>query len=199
MTTKSKILAASLAGIGVLGAGAAIARPGDQADLTRAAATQGAAAMFAQIDVNGDGQLNDADREARQEQRFAMLDADGNGAISPAEFAAAREMRGERGPDGGAGKGPGHAGAEHGMRGGKGHAGMRGAFRGAMMQNADANQDGAISQAEFTASMLARFDQADADKDGTITSAEREARRSAMRDRMQQMRDSRNLAEDAAQ
>ena len=50
-----------------------------------------------------------------------------------------------------------------------------------MLALADANKDGAISQAEFNAAALARFNQADADKDGTVTRAEHRNDREAMR------------------
>ena len=201
MSRKNRIIAASIAGIALLGGGAAIAQgKQDRPDLTRSAATQHAAAMFDRMDVNGDGQLDEADREVRQEERFAALDTDGNGAISQEEFAAARTERGERG-EARMGRGGGHHGeGRHGKRGMRGegfHGG--GAMRGMMARTADADQDGSISQAEFTGALLARFDAADADNDGTLTSAERQAQREKMRERFQQMRDTRALAEDAAE
>ena len=48
---------------------------------------------------------------------------------------------------------------------------------------ADANGDKAISQAEFVAGALARFDRMDANKDGKVTAEERQAMRQAMRDK----------------
>ena len=52
-----------------------------------------------------------------------------------------------------------------------GHPGMRG-HGGRMMDRADSNADAAVSQAEFTAAALARFDRADADDNGTISGDE---------------------------
>ena len=49
---------------------------------------------------------------------------------------------------------------------------------------ADANKDGAVTQAEFTAAALQRFDRADTNRDGTVTAEERRAARQAMRDEM---------------
>ena len=49
---------------------------------------------------------------------------------------------------------------------------------------ADTNKDGAISQAEFTAGALQRFDRTDANHDGTVTKEERQAARKAMREEM---------------
>ena len=46
-----------------------------------------------------------------------------------------------------------------------------------MMAQADADNDGAISQAEFTSYALTRFDSADANNDGTVTAEERREQR----------------------
>jgi hypothetical protein len=54
-----------------------------------------------------------------------------------------------------------------------------------MGRMADANKDGAVSQAEFTQAALQRFDQADANKDGKVTRDERQAARRAMREHWQ--------------
>jgi hypothetical protein len=53
----------------------------------------------------------------------------------------------------------------------RGHGGFGG------MTDADANGDGAISQAEFQAAAVQRFDRADADNNGTVTREERKATR----------------------
>ena len=57
----------------------------------------------------------------------------------------------------------------------------RGDRAGMMGRMGDTNGDGAISQAEFTAAALKRFDASDADRNGTVTDAERKAAREAMR------------------
>ena len=52
--------------------------------------------------------------------------------------------------------------------------GARGGF-------ADANKDGTITKAEFTAGAMAMFDRADSNKDGYVTADEMKAGRQAMR------------------
>ena len=179
MTKKNKvILGLSAAALALTGAGVAYAQMGDTT--TRAEVQTKSAEHFAMMDANKDGKLDTADRTARQATHFAALDTDKNGSISQAEFtnrAAPPEgaMRGER------------MGGRHGRHGG-GHEGMRGMHGGMaggmMMRMADTNSDQAISQAEFTAAALKRFDTADANKDGTLTRAERQAAHQAMRGAM---------------
>lgn len=142
---------------------------------TRAEAQARASAAFERMDVNNDGRLDQADRTARQNARFDRIDTDGNGSLSRAEFAAMQGMRGDRA------RGDGEARQDRrGKRGGgknrMGRMGGRG-----MMQNLDANGDGAVTQAEFTAQAMSRFAAADADNDGTVTAAERKAARRAGR------------------
>lgn len=159
----------------------AVARPQTDGDtqpqrepMTRTAMEQRAATMFARLDADGDARLTPADRAARtdqrQDSRFARLDADGNGAISREEFAAGADQRAERRSEHRAGMGE--------RRPGRDHAGMGGPRGGAqrILARADADGDGAVTQAEFASAMLARFDAADADRDGTIEAGERRAR-----------------------
>lgn len=119
------------------------------------------AQMFTRMDANGDGKLDAADREARREahrtQMYDRLDADNNGQISRQEFMAF-EHEGKRGK-------------HHGMVKRRGH------HRHMM---ADANKDGAVSQEEFAARALKRFERVDANDDGQITKEERDAARSEM-------------------
>ena len=59
-----------------------------------------------------------------------------------------------------------------------------------MTRAADADKDGTVTQAEFAAAALARFDQADANRDGTISVEERrEARQHKRHDRRRDARD----------
>jgi hypothetical protein len=51
---------------------------------------------------------------------------------------------------------------------------MRG---GALLAGADSDRDGAVTEAELRAHLLARFDRADTDHDGVVTPAERAAAR----------------------
>lgn len=183
-------------------------KPGMERDrtITRAEAQTRATEMFARLDVNKDGKLDKADRElGRQQMRekmFAKLDANGDGSISKAEFMADKGPEG-RGPEGrgpgmdgppppppGDGAAPPPPGGEgpgmHGKfgRGGDGRKGGRHHFggpRGGMMMEkmADTNNDGAVSQAEFVAAALKRFDAEDANHDGKVTKEERQASRAA--------------------
>ena len=190
-TTKRSIaIAAALALTGT--AGIAMAQPGkwQAKDQTRAEVQAKTAQMFQKMDVNGDGTLDQADREAMRAKMFDRLDADGNGSISRAEFDAARGKMRE-----GRGKMRAENGDAEGKRMGRhrrgGHHGMRGMT---MMKAADTDNDGAISQAEFTTAALARFDAADADNNGTVTAAERKAAFEQMR----AMRKDRRTAGDAS-
>jgi Ca2+-binding EF-hand superfamily protein len=190
-----KKLAIGLALGAVAVAGAAYAAQGvadhdPNRTITRAEVQAKAAEMFARMDVNKDGKLDQADRDARRMQMFDRMDANHDGQISRTEFSSFHPMR-KSGEGGQAG--------EHRWGGGQGDhrgGGMRGEHRGGhgigmmgMARMADANHDGAITQAEFTAAALQRFDRMDANHDGQVTREERQAARSAMRehwrDRMQ--------------
>lgn len=181
-----KKLALILATGSLLAAGTAIAQPAggersERAPATRDAASERADRMFARMDTNSDGVLDEADKAARIEQRFAAMDSDGDGMLSQAEFLAAHEARAanraersearaERRAERG-----GERMGKRSWRGGRGGAGE-------MIKAADTDGNGAITQAEFQAAALSRFDHADADGDGTITREERQAARQAMRE-----------------
>lgn len=144
--------------------------------VTRAEAQQKAGEMFAMMDVNKDGKLDQADREARrQEMRgrlFDKLDANHDGSISKEEFMADKGPEGRHprmnGPE--EPHGPGMGGM-HGMRGG--HM--------MMMSMADANHDGMITKDEFMAAAMKHFDMADTDHDGKLTKEERQAAHAKMK------------------
>jgi Ca2+-binding EF-hand superfamily protein len=176
-------LLAGIAAISVSGAALAQDRAARQAELTRAAVQERAAQAFERMDVNGDGKIDAADREARVKARFDRIDANSDGAIDFAEYAAQRGSQGER------------AEGVHGERRAPkvermGHRGMRGGGMGLRGpgRGADANSDGTITRAEFESALLTRFDAADADNDGTVTAAERKAQRDAMREQWRERR-----------
>ena len=147
----------------LLAAGTAYAQTEPRGATTRADVERRTAEKFGRMDANADGVLNEADREASRRKAFDGMDTDKDGTISFSEYDARRGERSEaraehRGPDGS---------RTHGFarRGSPGDAGTA--------RTADADKDGAVSQAEFTSAALARFDRTDADKDGTISLEER--------------------------
>lgn len=158
--------------------------------ITRAESQAAAEALFTRLDVNKDGKLDKADREAHMAEMktkmFAKLDANGDGSISRTEFMAAGPMGHHGGPDGPPPPGDDMAGMDHGKpggkRGGRGHGGKHGGMGMMMMAKmADTNNDGAVSKAEFMAAAAKHFDEADANKDGKITKEERRAMHQKMR------------------
>jgi Ca2+-binding EF-hand superfamily protein len=161
-----KFFAFSLAAAVLTAGGAASAQTERGGTLTRDQAQQRAAEAFARMDVNGDGVIDQADREARRQQMFDRLDANRDGSISREEFAAQRERRGEARAESGTGKERGFA-----RRGMRGPGGMR----------PGAEARGPINQEQFVASALERFDRIDANNDGTISAEERRAAREQMR------------------
>jgi hypothetical protein len=144
---------------------------GAGAEITRTQVQERSIATFARMDANGDGMLNAADREARRTAAFDRIDTDSNGAISREEFAARQQGQ------------PGARGEARGAKPGGMAMGMMRGMRGMGGGKADTDGDKAVSQAEFAAAALARFDNADANKDGRITADEmrsqRQMRRSA--------------------
>ena len=174
---KKTVLAIALLTTGL--AGAAIAQapapgsdPMGDKTVTKAEAQAKAAEMFAKMDVNKDGKLDQADRAAHRTEMFGRLDANKDGNVSRDEFAAAHRGMGE----GGKAAGEHRMGERRmGKRGG-GHMGGR-----MMMQMADTNKDGAISREEMTAAHARMFDMADANKDGKLTPEERKAHHQQMR------------------
>jgi len=179
-----KFITVALAGAALVACGGANAQPEAAArqapaDLTRAAAEARAAQAFARMDINKDGKLDAADRQARQSARFERLDSNKDGSVSQAEFAAQRERRAdapaERRGDRAQARGDRKAG--HAGQMARGH----GRFGGGMGPTADANKDGAVTQAEFASAALERFDRADSNKDGTISHDERRGQRPARR------------------
>jgi Ca2+-binding EF-hand superfamily protein len=187
----------SLAALGI--AGTALAEQsmasghGSDRTTTRVEAIAHAGQLFSRLDVNADGKIDPADREARRTAAFERIDANKDGQISRTEFTA---MRPEMGGHGMGGhrmdrKGMGAGGDKPGMSGDhrngnhmRGH-GMRGMM---LMRMADSNRDGAVTRDEFATAAATRFDAADTNRDSQLTPAERQAARGAMRERMHSMR-----------
>ena len=143
--------------------------------ISKAELTTALDARFARMDVDKDGQLTSKDRDLKRQQRmderFAKLDTDKNGQLSKTELAAGHDARADKRAE--MGKGEGRMGKGH-HRGMMRHGGKGGAM-------GDANKDGAVTKAEFTAGAMAMFDKADTNKDGFVTADEMKAGRQAMR------------------
>jgi hypothetical protein len=187
-----KPITLGLSFVALLTAGGAYAAQGQmKADadgngtISRAEAQAGATARFARMDANKDGKIDQADRQLRREtmktRRFEQMDTDHNGQLTKAEFMAASGQRG-----GGRHVAANDQGDATMARRGRGH-GRRGGMMG-MARMADADRNGAITQAEFQTASLSRFDAMDANKDGQVTQAERQAARAQMKAQWQQQR-----------
>lgn len=205
----------ALSGVGAAYAGSYGDRHGPDADndgaITRAEVQAHGAAMFARLDSNGDSVIDAADRQNHAAARFARIDTDNDGELSQAELTAAREARwkhrGERrariaerhqgkaaerfaaaDTDGNGALSRDEIQAAREARQGRGTHERRRHRAMAMLRRADSNGDKAISQAEFTTALAARFAKADTDADGVVTQEERQAAREKMRTRMQELR-----------
>lgn len=200
-------LALSTAALAISGAAFAQPSPGmqraPQGDLTRAQAQQRAEAMFARMDANKDGTVNEADRAARKAAMFDRLDANRDGSITKAEMATAHAARADKRDgrkaqraDTAAAKGPAMTDAQKAERrdamfaridtDGNGAVsraefdamqGMRDGKVGKRGGKAMARMDGAVDRQAFVARALERFDRLDADKNGVATTTERKALR----------------------
>lgn len=113
-----------------------------------------------------------AEAQSQAAARFAKLDSNGDGKLDRVDWEAHAAARKANRPEG-----------EGERKGGRRGGGMMG-----MARMADTNNDGAISQAEFVAAALKRFDAMDTNKDGTVTPQERQAAREQMKAKWQQMR-----------
>lgn len=136
-------------------------------------------AMWTRLDVNKDGVLNQADRDAKMGEMFDTIDTNHDGAISKAEFMEHHKKMKEggwKGRDGAPGAMPPPPAAGMGMMMGPGAHRLH-----EMAEKADTNHDGTITRAEFDAAVKARFDAADSNHDGKLTPAERLAAWKAMR------------------
>jgi Ca2+-binding EF-hand superfamily protein len=171
------MIALSLAALGTAGVALAEHHAGPGPDpmgdktMTRAEMQQHSAQMFERMDVNKDGRIDAADREARKGAMFDRKDADKDGKLSREELAAGHKD-GHR-AEGGAG---------HDRMGKRGEHGGMGKM---MLRRADANNDQVVTREEFTAAAASHFDKIDANKDGSVSPEERKAAHEKMRAMMQ--------------
>ena len=203
---KSIAIGLSLAALAIAGAAlaeqTAVSGQGMERSWTRADALARADRLFSKLDVNGDGKLDPADREARRAARFDRIDSNKDGQISRAEFTDMRPGMGrhgmgghdaghDAGRDGRDGAGMADNQKDAGHRRGRGlhHGRMGGGMGGMMLMHmADSNRDGIVSKAEFTAAAANRFDTSDTNRDGQLTPEERQAAGAMMRERMHSMK-----------
>ena len=189
---KKSTLALSAAVAALAGTVVYAAAPAGDAGMTRAEVVAKANEMWAMMDVNKDGVINAADRDASRAQMFDRIDTNKDGSISRDEFNAAHPTDGKmgdrmgqpdphHGPDGHGPDGHHGPGMGDGMNPGTMKMGMM------LLHMADTNTDGSVTRAEFDAAVKQHFDEVDANKDGTITSAERRAAHAKMRQHMRQM------------
>lgn len=170
--TRNVLLGMSLSAMAFAGSAYAEQGKGDRVTKRTEVETR-SVAMFTRMDVNKDGKIDQADRAARRAAHFDRLDTDKNGQISREEFSARCQRQD------GASAADASEGGRHHRWSGRGRGGHGGMIVGHM---ADADKDGAVTQAEFTAAALTGFDRLDANKDGQVTKKERQAARKAMRE-----------------
>ena len=130
---------------------------------------------FFQADTNGDGVVSHDEMLTRAQDRFAEWDADGNGFLALEELP--REM-----PGMGKRRMRHHASGE-----GDGEV-KRKPTRMRFMARLDNDGDELLSVDEFTAPMIKRFKRADADGDGAVTQAEFDEAKETMRRRFRRGR-----------
>jgi len=145
-------LALSTAALVMSGAAFAQTAPAPRApkpDMTRAAAQARAEAMFARMDTNRDGKLDEADGAATKAQAFDRLDTDRNGSISQAELASRHD--GDRAGKRRMARPAGAAAPTEAQKVER---------RAEMFARVDADKNGSLSRAEFEAMHAARGDRA---------------------------------------
>jgi len=99
------------------------------------------------MDLDSDGKITREEVRQAASALFAELDADADGSLSPDELAAKQGNRGRRGS-----MGPG--------------------WGGKLLERADQDGNGTLSQAELSAALLERFERCDSDADGAVTADE---------------------------
>jgi hypothetical protein len=161
---------------------AAAAAPKPVHEVTFADVKAAADALWARFDVNKDGRIDSADRDAELLKHFDMWDTNHDGSISKDEFLAhihEREGRGPHpgGPDGPPPPmdGPDHRGPGHWGRGGPGMGPHPGGFAAMAIVGPalhEARKDGVVTRAAFDAAVKARFDRFDANHDGKLSHEE---------------------------
>ncbi|SOH92324.1 EF hand [Monaibacterium marinum] len=104
---------------------------------------------FSAVDTNGDGEITAPELDAHRAAQFARIDTDGNGSVDASELQAAGEAREQARRDNRAAE---------------------------MLERADANDDGVLSQEELQSPRRGgdMFERLDADGNGSISAEELE-------------------------
>jgi len=108
-------------------------------------------AIFANADTNGDKMISRQEFLTERAKLFARLDRNGDGVLNRSELTAA------------------------------GGRGLNGPQAGLLFRQFDANDDGAVTQAEFNNAPSPGFDRADVNHDGVLSQAEIQAARARRR------------------
>lgn len=120
--------------------------------------------ILRRFDGDNDGKLTRDELTAGLKRDFARFDLDGDGRITDADLPPIVRGQGV-------------------LKGQQGQPGMgRGGFMLGRLRAADANNDGVITQDEFIAAAMRRFEQFDRTKDGIIDQADRDQLRKEMTD-----------------
>lgn len=131
--------------------------------------------MIETFDADGDGSVTATEIKDHRTATFTSVDADGNGMLSQEEFDMLRQIRDARRAEArkqmteaqGAGEAKGK------WMGGKGMGkGKNGEGRGPSFTRMDADGDGSVSLAEFTANSDRMFARLDRNSDGVVTTAD---------------------------
>lgn len=155
-TLISTIAAASLVGLGI----GAVATADDHKGKS-GKHSEKRAEMLQQFDTNGDGQLDETERETAKLAKFSAIDTDGSGSLTKSEITAhmtkkMTERVDERFAKGDA-NGDGVISVEEFSAAGKERRGKRGERRAEMLEKFDTDGDGQLSETERQAARDAGF------------------------------------------
>ena len=155
-TLISTIAAASLVGLGI----GAVATADDHTGKSGKHAEK-RAELIQQFDANGDGKLDETEREAAKLAKFSEIDTDGSGSLTKSEITAHMTAKVAERVDKrfakGDTNGDGTISVEEFSAAGKNRRGKRGERRAEMLEKFDTDRDGQLSETERQAARDAGF------------------------------------------